>query len=126
MTGTSGRAALALGNSSRPLIPRHVDVGQDEDQRHACCIGDALKGGRCRLGKFHVEATSAEIAPELLPEQQLNIGFVIHDKNKKAHARPPDLAMVAAARGRMILNSVNVPGSVSTSKRPACCLTTMS
>jgi hypothetical protein len=46
-------------------------------------------------GELHVEATGAEIAPKLLPEQQFNIGFVIHDKNEKAHARLPDSAMVA-------------------------------
>jgi hypothetical protein len=32
----------------------------------------------------------------------------------------------AAARGKMILNSVNSPGCVSTSVDPPCCLTMMS
>jgi uncharacterized membrane protein len=52
--------------------------------------------------------------------------FVIDHKNEQAHGRLPDLASDAATRGRIILNSVNSPGSVSTSIDPPCCLTTMS
>jgi transposase len=47
-------------------------------------------------------------------------------KDKKVHERSPDLASIAAPRGRTILNSVNSPGCVSTSIDPACCLTMMS
>ena len=115
MIGTSGRMRLGLGQKFKAAHPRHVDVGQDQNERLVACIGDALKRHGSRLGKFHREATGAEIAPELLPEQQLNIGLIINHENKKAHARPPDLAMVAAPRGRTILNSVNLPGWVSTS-----------
>ena len=56
----------------------------------------------------------------------LDIGFIINHKNEKVHERSPDLAMVAAPRGKIILNSVNSPGCVSTSIDPPCCLTMMS
>ena len=52
--------------------------------------------------------------------------FVVDHKDKKVHERSPDLASIAAPRGRTILNSVNSPGCVSTSIDPACCLTMMS
>src|SRR5436190_24370900 len=125
MTGTPGRAALAFGNSSRPLISRHVDVGKDQDQRCSRHITDELKGAACRLGKVHREAAVADVASESLAKQRLNIGFVVHDKNKQAHLSAPAL-LVAAMRGRMTLNSVNSPGWVSTSIDPPCCFTTMS
>ena len=82
-----------------------------------------------RIGQdFIVNTTTAgaQIVPKLLPEQQFNVGFIIDHKNKQVHACPPDFAIVAAARGRRILNSVNLPGSVSTSIEPACCLTMIS
>jgi hypothetical protein len=37
-----------------------------------------------------------------------------------------DPAAVPLPRGRVMMNSVNMPGSVSTSIRPPCCLTIMS
>ena len=69
-------------------------------------VADALQGRRRRLGKFHGEAASTEIASELLAKQQLNIGFVVHDKNEKVHARPPDLAI---DRGRARQNDLETP-----------------
>ena len=62
----------------------------------------------------------------LLAKQQLNVRFIINDKNKEAHACALVLAIDAAVRGRMIRNSVNSPGFVSTSISPACCFTMMS
>ena len=32
MTGTSGRRALALGQEFETAHPRHVDVGEDQDE----------------------------------------------------------------------------------------------
>ena len=75
-----------------------------------------------QMGKLHSEATRAQVMPELLPEQQLNVWLIIHHQNKQFHVRAPD----AAERGRMIRNSVNPPGCVSTSIDPECCFTTMS
>ena len=48
------------------------------------------------------------------------------DIAKEDHARLPVSARNTAARGRVILNSVNSPGWVSTSIDPPCCLTMMS
>ena len=45
---------------------------------------------------------------------------------REDHTRPPDSARNTAARGKVILISVNSPGLVSTSIEPTCCLTTMS
>jgi hypothetical protein len=41
------------------------------------------------LGKFHGEAASAEITPEVLAKQHLNVWLVIHYENKERHALPP-------------------------------------
>jgi hypothetical protein len=63
--------------------------------------------------------------PELLAKQYFDVGLIVDHENEKVHGRFPDLAMVAAPRGRTILNSVNSPGCVSTSIDPPCCLTMM-
>src|SRR5450759_5044557 len=89
-------------------------------------LGDALKCHAGGLRKIHREPTGAKIATELLSKQQLNIRLIVDHKDEKVHVRSPDLAMVAAPRGRTILNSVNSPGCVSTSIDPPCCLTMMS
>ena len=90
------------------------------------CIGDALKRHRGGLGKLHREPASAEVAPEVLAKQNLDIGLIIDHENERVHMRSPDLIRDAPARGRTILNSVNSPGWVSTSIDPPCCLTMMS
>ena len=72
-------------------------------------VTDQFKRAVCRLGKIHREAAVADVAPELLAKQRLNIGFVVNNKNKQAHLSAPAL-LVAAMRGRMTLNSVNSPG----------------
>ena len=38
------------------------------------------------LSKFHDEPARTKVAPELLPEQHLDIGLIIDHKNKDAHA----------------------------------------
>jgi hypothetical protein len=66
------------------------------------------------LRKLHREAVGAEVAPELLAEQDLHIGLIINYENKRVHMRSPDLIRNTPARGRTIRNSVNSPGCVST------------
>jgi hypothetical protein len=44
------------------------------------------------LGEIHSKAASAEVATELLAEQNLDISLIVNHENKQAHARPPDLA----------------------------------
>jgi hypothetical protein len=41
------------------------------------------------LGKFHPETTLAQIAPELLPKQHLDIRFIINHENEKVHSMCP-------------------------------------
>ena len=90
------------------------------------CISDALKCHGGGLRKLHREAAGAEVAPELLAEQHLDIRLIVNHENEQVHARSPDLIRDAPARGRTIRNSVNSPGCVSTSIDPPCCLTMMS
>src|SRR5947209_1092369 len=125
ITGTSGRAAFAFGKSSRPLMP-----GMLMSERIRISEAPAASWMHCsraarRLCEIHGEAAGAEVAPELLAEQHLDIGFVVDDENQKTHLVAPVL-LTAAARGSTTLNSVNSPGSVSTSIDPACCFTTIS
>jgi hypothetical protein len=82
ITGTSGRNALAFGSSSRP---RHVDVGQDQDERGILRIVDTLQRRGSRLGKRHGEPASAEIAPELLLKQHLDVRLIVDHENKEGH-----------------------------------------
>src|SRR4029077_3168269 len=86
---------------------------------------DEVKGTVAGLCKIHRKAAFADVASELLAKQRLDIGFVVHDKNKQAHLSAPVLP-VAVMRGRTMMNSVNCPGSVATSILPPCCLTMMS
>src|SRR5262245_12397622 len=64
--------------------------------------------------------------PKLLAKQHLHVRLIINYENKQVHVDAPALPMAAALRGRMIRNSVNSPGVVSTSIDPPCCLTIMS
>jgi hypothetical protein len=45
-------------------------------------IIDALKRHVAGLGKFHREATLAQVAAEMLAEQHLDIRFIVDNKNK--------------------------------------------
>jgi hypothetical protein len=49
------------------------------------CSGDARQRVGGGIGKIHDETLGAKIAPELLSEQRLHIGLVIHHKNENAH-----------------------------------------
>jgi hypothetical protein len=79
-----------------------------------CRISDALERHWGRWGKLHCKAASAEVAPELLADQNLHIGLISNHENERVHMRSPDLIRDAPVRGRTILNSVNSPGCVST------------
>jgi hypothetical protein len=61
------------------------------------------------LGKIHLEAIIAQVAPELLAKPHLDIRLVVNNENKEAHKFAAALLSVAL-RGRMILNSANSPG----------------
>jgi hypothetical protein len=87
-------------------------------------LAGALKSHVSRLSKFHCEAVGAEVAPELLAEQNLHIGLIINHENKEIHARSPDLIRDAPMRGRTILSSVNSPGRVGPPQIVICALMT--
>ena len=105
ITGTSGRS---LGQKLKTAHPRHVDVGEDQDERYARRVADALKCGRAGLGELHGELASAEVPPfppKALAKQHLDVRFVIDHENEGLML---DFGANAAARGRIILNSVNL------------------
>jgi hypothetical protein len=45
------------------------------------------------LGELHRETASAEIVPELLAKQRLNVRFIVNHENKQIQSLPPDLAL---------------------------------
>ena len=87
---------------------------------------DALQRSRSRQRKFHDEATRTKITPEMLAEHAFDIGLVIDDEYVRAQVVPPADLFMIVVRGNVIINSVKLPGSVSTSILPPCCLTMMS
>ena len=99
ITGTSVRAARAFGNSSRPLS-RHVDVGENQNQGGASHISDAPERRAARPRKLHQEALRFQVMPEPLPDQQLDIWFIINDENEDAHPRSPAFPRDAAVAGQ--------------------------
>src|SRR5262245_25278347 len=64
--------------------------------------------------------------PELLAKQHLDVRLIINHENEEFHVDAPCLPMAAALRGRVMRNTVNSPGFVSTSIDPPCCLTMVS
>ena len=60
---------------------------------------DALKCHGGGLRKFHCEAAGAEVAPELLAEQHLDVRLIVNHENERVHMRSPDLIRDALARG---------------------------
>jgi hypothetical protein len=79
MTGTSGRAALAFGNSSRPVIPGMLMSERIRINYAAAASLISLSALSADWGKIHREAAVADVAPELLAKQRLNIGFVVYN-----------------------------------------------
>src|SRR5580692_7947480 len=82
------------------------------------------------MGKFHHKALRAQVAAKLLTEQVCDVGLIVNHQNQDTHIGPRffswDFSWTLLVLGRTILNSVNCPGSVSTSMVPPCCLTMMS
>ena len=60
---------------------------EDQDERFTDDRVDQLKGLGCRAREIHPEAAIANLAPELLAEQRLNVGFVIDNEDTRAHLR---------------------------------------
>ena len=85
ITGTSGRISLTLGSISSPVMPGMLM--SDRIRISDCSMVDAIARQRIRrrIGKIHHETLRAQIAAELLAEQRLDVGLVIHHKNQNAH-----------------------------------------
>ena len=95
MTGTSGRAAFAFGSSSRPLIPGMLMSDRIRISDAPPDVGDALERRDGGLRELHREAPGADVLPELLPEQQLDVGLVVDNEDQQAHCA---LLIVRSAR----------------------------
>src|SRR5262249_45161376 len=77
--------------------------------------------------ELHDETLGSNVAAELLAKQMFDVGFVINHKDIGVQFLcPPASACYGMTRGNVIMNSVNEPGSVTTSIVPPCCFTTMS
>ena len=61
----------------KTVHPRHVDVGEDSDERSpaASAMRSSAWG---RIRKLHREPASAEVTPELLAEQNLNVSLIVN------------------------------------------------
>src|SRR5262245_5636579 len=90
MIGTSGRAALALGSNSRPVIP---GILMSDSIKMIETSAASLMRRVAGLGKLHRETTRSKITTELLSKQHLDVGLVINHKNEKFHARPASFSL---------------------------------
>src|SRR4029450_9523606 len=84
-----GSSGLRFRQEFKTRHPRHIDVGQNEYERHVHCISDALERHAAGLSKIHPETTLAQIAPELLPKQHLDIRFIVDHEDEKVHRCVP-------------------------------------
>ena len=105
---------------------RHVDVEQHQlDFRLGFQHAERLLAVP---GKAEGEFLGADLAPEALGDQQLEIGLVIDREDPGrghrdlAHAAKPAATgrLAPTGRGRRIVNSVKAPSSLSTSIVPPC------
>jgi len=106
----SARNSLLYRDALRTREVLDGVAGIDSAKRADGYFANALQrlvGGSC---KIHCEVAGAEIAPELLAEQRLDIGFVVDHEYDETHVTGPAFARDATARGSTTLNSVNSPG----------------
>ena len=85
MTGTSGRISLTFGSISSPVMPGMLMSDRIRISDCSMGAGDARQRVGGRMGEIHHEALRAQIAPELLAKQFLNIGLVIDHKDQYVH-----------------------------------------
>src|SRR5262249_1817866 len=62
-------SGLRFGQEFKSGHPRHINVGQNENEGDAAGISNAAKSNVSRLRKFHRETTLAQVAPEMRAEQ---------------------------------------------------------
>ena len=113
MTGTSGRAAFALGSSSRPLIPGMLMSDRIRMSDAVAGIADALKRRRARdCANSMVKRPARRSRRNCWRNKIFDIGLVVDYENEQIHALfscfGDGRRRRAAARS---VNSVNSPGS---------------
>jgi hypothetical protein len=85
MTGTVGTDFPDPGQHFKAGHAGHVDVGKDQDQRLFDGVGDAHQRVGRRNSKIHHETLRAQVAPELLAKQRLDVGLVVDHKDQNVH-----------------------------------------
>ena len=85
MTGTSGRSSLTLGSISRPLMPGMLISDRIRISDCSMGAGNARQRVGRRQGKVHRETLRAQVAPEMLTKQRLDVGFVVDNQNQNVH-----------------------------------------
>jgi len=131
--GADRRLLLAQpAEQGQAVHDRHVDVEQ-----HQVDIGRGLQHAQRFFavpGEAEGEFLGADLTPEALRDQQLEIGLVIDGEDSGrghralAHAAKPVATgrLAPTGRGRRTVNSVKAPTSLSTSIVPPCSWVTMS
>src|SRR2546430_1642349 len=89
-------------------------------------VHDRLQRFDAVMGEHECHLALADLLAEFLQHQRLKIVLVVNYEDVSAQLAPPVLASAAAARGNVTINSVNEPGSVTTSILPPCSFTTIS
>ena len=94
MTDLSSRlSSPSLHEQGEAVHLRHVDVGEDElDVAILLQPGERLDAV---AGEDEGEVAGANLAAELLPDQQLEIRFVVDDENLDGHVRSVRAAIPA-------------------------------
>jgi hypothetical protein len=84
MTGASGSQRLHFRQHFEPGHARHVDVGEDEDQR----VFRSARNLYERIGrghrKLHSQAPGTQVPTEMLAKQRLDVGLVVGHQNQDA------------------------------------------
>src|SRR5215472_12904070 len=123
MTGRSG-TLLDLAEQLQPVHAGHVDVGEDRDQRGLDFTCEPIQRLCPGGGVMQHIRPLAGLTAKPLPKKLSHVGFVVHDRDADAHDAAS--AVVPCVRGSRTVNSVNPPGTLSTSIVPPCCWVTMS
>ena len=81
-----------LATAPRPLIPGMLMSDRMKMSDRRAASRNTLQRHGSGLRKFHGEAVSAEIPPELLTEKHLHVRLIVHDENEQVHGVLPFLS----------------------------------
>ena len=85
MTGTSGRISFTFGSISSPVMPGMLMSDRIRISDARCVASIRASASAAELREIHHEALRAQVAPELLAKQRLDVGLVIDHQNQNAH-----------------------------------------